>query len=122
MERRLTITTRGDWKTALREVGAAAAKGLNNGRYQGETLNFETPAAFFSHLAANRWVVLTELQGAGSVGVRELARRLSRDVKRVHEGALALVELGLVERAESGALCCPYADIHIDMRLARMAA
>ena len=48
--------------------------------------------------------MLTELQGAGGVGVRELARRLGRDVKRVHEDAAALVELGLVERTESGAL------------------
>ena len=119
MKRTLTITTRQDWKAALRDAGAAAAEGIEQGKYQGETLNFETPGAFFSRLSERRWAMLTELQGAGSVGVRELARRLGRDVKRVHEDATALVELGLIERAESGALSCPYADIHVDMHVAR---
>jgi hypothetical protein len=54
MERKLTITTRRDWATALREAGARAAKGMKRGTYQGETLNFETPSAFFARLTSNR--------------------------------------------------------------------
>ncbi len=122
MERTLTMTTRSDWKAALRAAGAIASKGIRDGKYQGEALNFETPGAFFSHLTPNRWAMLAELQGAGEVGVRELARRLGRDVKRVHEDAAALVEIGLLEKAESGALICPYADIHVDMRIGKRAA
>lgn len=122
MERKLTITTRGDWKAALRKAGTVAAKGIKEGRYQGETLNFETPGAFFSRLTPNRWEMVAELQGAGSVGVRELARRLGRDVKRVHDDASALVEVGLLERSESGALTCPYTDIHVDMHMGKRAA
>jgi predicted transcriptional regulator len=52
------------------------------------------------------------------MGVRELARHLQRDVKRVHEDAQALVELGLIERDTKGSLTCPYADIHVDMHIA----
>lgn len=122
MERTLTITTCKDWKTALRDAGAAAVKGIEQGMYQGEILNFETPGEFFSRLSERRWTMLAEMQGAGSVGVRELARRLGRDVKRVHEDAAALVELGLIERTESGALLCPYADIHVDMHVAKEVA
>ncbi|OZI21513.1 hypothetical protein CAL26_23610 [Bordetella genomosp. 9] len=106
----------------MREAGAAAAEGMKRGKYQGEKLNFETPSAFFSRLTSNRWAMLAELQGAGNVGVRELARRLGRDVKRVHDDATALVELGLIERSEAGALSCPYADIHVDMHVSRLAA
>jgi predicted transcriptional regulator len=122
MERKLTITTRRDWAAALRDAGTVAAKGIKRGTYQGETLNFETPGAFFSRLTSNRWAMLAELQGAGSVGVRELARRPGRDVKRVHEDAIALAELGLIERSETGALSCPYVDIHVDMHVSRSAA
>jgi len=122
MERTLTITIRADWKAALCDAMAVAQTGVERGTYMGETLNFETPAAFFSRLTSNRWAMLTELQGSGIVGVRELARRLGRDVKRVHEDASALVELGLVERAESGALSCPYADIHVNMHITKLAA
>lgn len=51
----------------------------------------------------------------------EPARRLKRDVKRVHEDAAELVKLGLIDRSERGGLICPYADIHMDMHLRRAA-
>lgn len=60
---------------------------------------------------------MNALQGTGETGVRELARRVGRDVKRVHEDAAILSELGLIEKTESGRLVCPYADIHVDMHL-----
>lgn len=113
--RTLTITTSPNWKSALRAAGQRAKAGLASGEYQGETLNFETPGAFFSHLTERRWLLLNELLGSGTVGVRELARRLGRDVKRVHEDAAALVELGLIEKDERGALYCPFVNIHVDM-------
>lgn len=119
MEKRtLTVTINPDWRAALRAAGrgAFAADG-----YQGETLNFETPAAFFSRLTEKRWAMLHALQGVGELAVRELARRLERDVKRVHEDAGALVDLGLIERTERGGLVCPFDDIHVDMHLKRAA-
>jgi len=114
MEKRtLTITLRSDWKTALRESGMAAIEK----EYQGETLNFETPAAFFSHLTERRWNIINALQKHTTMGVRELARYVERDVKRVHEDAQALVKLGVIEKSESGALSCPFVDIHVDMHI-----
>lgn len=113
--RTLTITTNADWKSALRAAGKRTAIGLETGEYQGETLNFETPGTFFSRLTERRWELLDVLLGSGTVGVRELARRLQRDVKRVHEDAAALVELGLIEKDERGALNCPFDNIHVDM-------
>lgn len=115
--RTLTITTNADWKSALRVAGKRAGIGLESGEYQGETLNFETPGTFFSHLTERRWELLNVLLGSGTVGVRELARRLNRDVKRVHEDAAVLVELGLIEKDERGALSCPFEHIHIDMMM-----
>jgi len=80
MEKRtLTVTIKPDWRAALR---TAARDAFAADAYQGETLNFETPAAFFSRLTEKRWAMLYALQGAGEVPVRELARRLERDVKR----------------------------------------
>lgn len=117
MEKRtLTITLRPDWRGALREHARIA---FGAGSYRGETLNFETPAAFFGHLTERRWALVNALQGAGEIPVRELARRVGRDVKRVHEDAAVLVDLGLIERTERGGLLCPFADIHVDMHLTR---
>ena len=56
-------------------------------------------------------------RGKGELSVRELARTVGRDVKRVHEDVVILAELGLLERTESGGLICPYSSMHIDMYL-----
>jgi len=117
-ERRLTITIDADWQSALRKTARTAFAATS---YQGEKLNFETPQAFFSRLTSRRWALLNALQGAGEVPVRELARRVQRDVKRVHEDAAELVNLGLIERTERGGLVCPYSDIHMDMHMRRAA-
>lgn len=117
MKRTLTITVGENWQDALRNAGGRAKSAFDTGQYQGESLNFESPAAFFGQLTERRWNMLRVMMGNGTIGVRELARRLQRDVKRVHEDAQALVELGLLEKTESGAVRCPFDDIHVDMHL-----
>ncbi|MGY6216459.1 HVO_A0114 family putative DNA-binding protein [Methylolobus aquaticus] len=121
--RRLTITLQSDWRSALRTAAQHAMEGLSDGTYQGERLNFESPGAFFGKLTEKRWAIVHALQAeGGEMAVRELARRLGRDVKRVHADVCVLAELGLIERTASGGLLCPYADIHVDMHLSTRAA
>jgi predicted transcriptional regulator len=112
-QRHLTITLQPDWRAALRSAGVRAKATT----YQGERLNFESPGAFFSRLSEKRWALVHALQGQGEMAIRELARRVGRDVKRVHEDVQVLAELGLLERAESGGVVCPFAEVHIDMHL-----
>ena len=112
-DRYLTITLQPDWKGALR----AAAQVTKAGTYQGEVLNFETPAQFFGQLTEKRWDIVRAAQGKGELSVRELARLVDRDVKRVHEDVVTLAELGLLERTDSGGVICPYTSMHIDMYL-----
>jgi predicted transcriptional regulator len=104
MERYLTITMQPDWKGALRSVGRAAKADT----YQGEVLNFESPAHFFGQLSEKRWEIVRAAQGKGELSVRELARAVGRDVKRVHEDVVILAELGLLERTEGCGVMCPY--------------
>lgn len=112
--RTLTITLQPNWQGALRHAAKAA---FQASAYQGETLNFDSPAAFFSRMTERRWALINALLGAGELSVRELARRAGRDVKRVHEDVSALAELGLVERSARGGVVCPFSDIHVDMHL-----
>ncbi len=112
-DRHLTITLQSDWKASLRH----AAKSAKSGAYQGEVLNFETPAQFFGQLTEKRWDLVRAAQGRGELPVRELARIVGRDVKRVHEDIGILTELGLLERTDNGGVCCPYTSMHIDMHL-----
>ncbi|MBK6999926.1 MAG: hypothetical protein IPH35_08160 [Rhodoferax sp.] len=112
-DRYLTITLQPDWKDALRALGQAAKADT----YQGEVLNFESPGQFFGQLTEKRWEIIHAAQGRGELSVRELARAVGRDVKRVHEDVVILAGLGLVERTESGGVVCPYSSMHIDMYL-----
>jgi len=50
----LTITLGPDWRSALRKAGRSATATT----YQGETLNFETPGAFFGRLTERRWAIV----------------------------------------------------------------
>ena len=80
-QRNLTITMQPDWKAASRAVGIAAMSDT----YQGEVLNFETPAQFFDQLSEKRWDIVRAAQGEVKMAVRELARVVNRDVKRLHD-------------------------------------
>jgi predicted transcriptional regulator len=80
-------------------------------------LNFETAGSFFGKLTERRWALVHALQGQGPMSVRELARRVARDVRRVHDDVQVLAELGLVERTDVGGVECPFVAVHIDMRL-----
>ena len=60
--RNLTITLQPDWKSALRAV-AKTLKGAQD--YQGEVLNFESPAHFFGQLTEKRWELVRAAQGQG---------------------------------------------------------
>lgn len=116
-ERTLTVTIAPDKSEFLRASAKRAAAGTMAQAYQGEVLAFDSPATFFSNLTERRWQIVNELLGNGTVGVRELARRVGRDVRRVHDDTSALVEVGLIEKDGRGALYCPYDEIHIDMHM-----
>jgi predicted transcriptional regulator len=112
-KRTLTVTLQADWKAALRQAGRRAGSRA----YQGEVLNFESPGVFFGRMTERRWAIVRALQGQGEMAIRELARRVARDVKRVHDDIQELLALGLVERGEGGGVVCPFATVHIDMEL-----
>ena len=112
-DRFLTITLQPKWQAGLRSTALAAKKTT----YQGEVLNFESPGHFFGQLTEKRWALVRTAQGKGELSVRELARLVERDVKRVHEDVVVLSDLGLLERTGSGGLICPYESMHIDMVL-----
>ncbi|MFN5699131.1 MAG: hypothetical protein ACK47V_00620, partial [Betaproteobacteria bacterium] len=71
----------------------------------------------FGQLTERRWNLVRTAQGQGELSVRELARRVGRDVKRVHDDIGVLTELGLLERTAGGGVVCPFTSMHIDKHL-----
>lgn len=92
-----------------------------SGRYQGEFLGFSGMEQMARALTPLRWSLVAALQRDGAMSLRELTRRVERDVKRVHEDAAKLLELGLVEKNEAGKLFVPYAEIRTEFVMRKAA-
>lgn len=92
-------------------------KAAFRGEAQGCFITFPTHEDLWATLTANRWAILKAMTGAGPLGVRELARRLGRDVKGVHTDAQALVACGVIERTENAKLLFPYDEVRLELRL-----
>ncbi len=78
---------------------------------------FPTPEAMARSLTPARWSILQALTGAGPIGVRELARRVGRDVKDVHRDAESLVLNGLIDKTKDRKLSFPYKRVRVQFEL-----
>ena len=80
-------------------------------------ISFETPELLWKVLTAKRWTILKALAGAGPVSLREVARRVGRDVKAVHGDVHALLLAGLIDKTEDGKVVFPYDAVHVDFMI-----
>jgi predicted transcriptional regulator len=80
-------------------------------------ISFATPELLWQVLTAKRWELLKALCGAGPVSIREAARRVGRDVKAVHADVTALLNAGVLDRAEGGGIVFPFEAVKIEFML-----
>ncbi len=72
-------------------------------------------------LAPKRWEILQAMTGAGPMSIREVARRVERDVKAVHGDVHALLDAGILEKTEEGRIVFPYDAVHVDFTITKAA-
>src|SRR5665811_1649579 len=60
------------------------------GKKQGSRMSFATPELLFRLMTAKRWALIRTITGAGPLTIREIARRIHRDVKAVHGFNIAM--------------------------------
>ncbi len=87
------------------------------GQEQGAFISFETVELLWKVITPKRWDLLRAMAGAGPLAIRELARRVGRDVKSVHGDVSALLKAGVIDRTEDGRVEFPYDEIHVDFVL-----
>ena len=80
-------------------------------------ISFATPELLWQVLTAKRWELLKALCGAGPVSIREAARRVERDVKAVHSDITALLNAGVLDRAEGGGIVFPFEAVKVEFLL-----
>jgi len=90
------------------KVFAEVSKTAKTGRAEREArISFATPELLWEVLTAKRWELLKTLCGAGPLSIREAARRVGRDVKAVHGDVKALLQSGVLRRADDGRIEFP---------------
>ena len=105
-------------------IGVSSQEGMNArfaramaGETQGAYRSFESADDLWRTITPRRWALLQAMTGAGEVSMRELARRVGRDVKGVHGDVHTLLNVGLIDRTEHGKLLFPFDAVHIDFML-----
>ena len=78
---------------------------------------FASPELLWQVLTAKRWELLKALCGIGPVSIREAARRVGRDVKAVHGDVTALLNAGVLDRAEGGGIIFPFDAVKVEFML-----
>ena len=80
-------------------------------------ISFATPELLWQVLTVKRWQLLKALCGAGPMSIREAARRVHRDVKAVHGDVTALLNAGVLDRAEGGGIVFPFDAVKVEFLL-----
>ena len=86
------------------------------GNKQGSRISFATPELLFRLMTAKRWELIRTITGAGSLTIREIARRVHRDVKAVHGDVHTLLNSGVLYKNEN-LIVFPYDAVHVDVVL-----
>jgi len=87
------------------------------GEEQGAFISFATAELLWKVITPKRWEVLKAMTGMGPMAIREVARRVDRDVKSVHGDIQALLKSGVLDRAENGRIVFSYDEVHVDFVL-----
>lgn len=113
----LTLEVR-SLKGALSEVASAvnSRRTLSTAR-----ISFASVELLWQVLTAKRWEILKAMTGAGALSIREIARRVERDVKAVHADVHALLNAGVISQTPEGRMVFPYDAIHVDFVLKAVA-
>lgn len=87
------------------------------GEPQGAFISFDSPALLFKVLSGKRWELLAAMTGEEPMSLREVARRVGRDVKAVHRDVHALLDAGLLRKTEQGRLVFPFDAVRVSFEL-----
>lgn len=98
------------------DINARFMRAMTTGKRAAPFIGFVDERALWSTLTPLRWDILKMMTGAGPLALREIARRVERDVRGVHTDVHALLAVGLIERNEAGFLF-PYDAVHVDFVL-----
>jgi predicted transcriptional regulator len=87
---------------ASREAVADRMRRAHAGERQGALVSFASVELLWKVITPKRLEILRALAGQETLSIREVARRVGRDVKAVHGDLRALIDAGIVEDVAPG--------------------
>ena len=90
------------------------------GEPQGNHISFLSVEQMWKTLSPKRTEILRTMTGEGVMSIREVSRRVARDIKAVHGDVHALINAGVVDRTDKGVVF-PYDAVHVDFMLGKAA-
>ncbi|HXQ67950.1 MAG TPA: transcriptional regulator [Alphaproteobacteria bacterium] len=84
------------------------------GEKQGAFIGFASLELLWKVLTPKRWEIVRAMIGVGPLAIREVARRVGRDVKSVHGDVQSLLKAGVLDRIDDGRIVFPYDKIHVN--------
>lgn len=89
---------------------------LESGESRGYAeFSFPNADRLLSVITSKRWDILTVMAGAGEMSIREVARRVKRDVKAVHGDVTELMRRHIIDRGPGGGVIFPFENLHLDL-------
>lgn len=103
---------------AARDAATQRSRAALRGEAQGPHISFASPDLLWQTLTKKRWEILQAMTGQGEMSIREVGRRVERDIKAVHSDVTALIQAGLLDRSGDG-VAFPYDAVHVDFTLSK---
>ena len=102
--------------STIDEINARILVAVASGKPQRPRINFASVELMWRILNPKRTEILRAMTGQGPLSIREVARRVGRDVKAVHGDVHALLNAGVIDRSGKGVVF-PYDGVHVDFML-----
>jgi predicted transcriptional regulator len=106
--------------SSIRDVQLRTAAAFR-GQRQGAYISFASEEILWKTITPKRWSILKSMAGQGPMAIREIRRRVDRDVRAVHSDVNVLLNAGLVKRTNDGRVQFPYDAIHVNFVLSAAA-
>jgi predicted transcriptional regulator len=93
------------------EIALAAATGAAE---PAARLDFDRLEDAWKLISEKRWRIIQTMTGKGPLSIREIARRVDRDVRAVHSDVTLLHHSGVIDRTADGRMVFPYDIVQLD--------
>ena len=104
----------------FQDVLSDVAQACKKGTARDARISFDSVKDLWKMISPKKMDILKVMTGAGKMGIRDISRKVGRDVSAIHRDIQALILAGVVQRTDDGKVVFPYDAIHVDFTITHM--